>query len=465
MLFKLRNNEFVTKLIKIAIPVIIQNLIMSLLNFVDIIMIGSLGEVSIAAVGLSNQMFFLLNFFLFGISSGTAIFAAQFWGKKLVTDIHKVLGLGLLVTLGIGTLFTLGATVFPRIVLSLYSDDPMVVAEGVKYLFIVGFSYLFTASTYIFAGVARSTEQVKIPMLISIIALGINTLLNYCLIFGNWGFPKMGVEGAALATLIARVFECLVLLVVLYLRREPSAASIKSMMGFDKKFVIRFFKTSLPVVFSEVFWSTGMTVYYMIYARIGTEAIAAINICNTVEGLAFVLFTGINTACAIMIGGKIGEGKEDLAQIYAKRFLLIGFVSSVVVGFGILLSTEGILSLYNVSSVVQDSIRYLMVVLTFALWVKTANMIQSGGILRSGGDTLFALIMDASTIWIVGVPLALVAGFVLHLPIYWVVAVVMLEEVVKFLIGFFRVMSKKWINNLVKSPLVDPEPEPVQAII
>jgi putative MATE family efflux protein len=445
-----RDSTYFKTLLRIAVPIASQHFITSSLNAVDVIMIGQLGETAIAAVGLANQVFFLLILLLFGISSGAAMFTAQFWGKEDIESIHKVLGIGLMLGIASSLLFSFAALVFPEFILSIYSKDPAVIALGSTYLRRVALSYVFTSITFSFASVLRSTENVKLPMFVSIVALSINTVLNYLLIFGNFGFPKMGVEGAAIATLIARSLECVTLLTLTYRLRTPVAARLNELLGFNRDFILRYLKIALPVMFNEMMWSLGITVYNIVYARIGTESIAAVNISATIENMAFVLFIGISNAAAIMIGKRIGANEEDKAFIYGRRTLILGMAGAVLVGLIILVGKDAILSLYQISETARLYASLILTITSFVLWIRVSNMIMIVGIFRSGGDTRFSFVLDVGSVWLVGVPFALIGAFVFHLPVYGVVLMIMAEEVVKMLIGFWRFSSSKWINNLTQ---------------
>ena len=446
-----RDREYLTTLFRIAVPIMLQNLVSSSLNVVGVIMIGQMGEKSVAGVGLANQVFFLLTLMLFGISSGSAIFTAQLWGRRDVPSIRKVLGLCLGLGIGVEFLFTLIAVVFPRAVLSLYTEDSAVIALGSQYLHIIGFSYVATAITFSFASVLRSTGDVRVPMAVSITAICLDGLLNYTLIFGKFGFPVLGVQGAALGTCVARFFECILLVLVTYLTRRIAAARLHELLGARREFIRRFLVTVLPAAFNETFWSLGITTYNLIYAHISTEAIAAVNIASTIENLAFVIFFGISTASAILIGNRIGANEEEMAFTYARRALAMGAGLALFVGALIIVASGAILSFYKVSPVVTEYARSILIVMGCVLWIKVSNMTVVIGILRSGGDTRFSLVLDSGSVWLVGIPLALLGAFVFHLPVYFVVLMVATEEAVKLCVGLFRFRSRKWINNLAQS--------------
>ncbi len=446
-----RDKIYLRTLVKIALPITIQYFILNSLNAIDVMMIGQLGEVPVAGVGLANEIFFLLSLMVFGIGSGGAIYAAQFWGSKDIRNLHKVLGLSLVGGLLAGLTFALIALLIPEKVLGIYTNDPETIALGSQYLRIVGLCYLPWTITYTYAAILRSTENVRLPMLVSIIALSLNTLLNYLLIMGNFGFPALGVKGAAIATLISRSLECAAMLALVYLRKTPAAASLKEMFRFDKIFVKKYLKTSIPVVANEILWSLGITTYTAVYAHIGISAIAAVNIAHTIEQLAFVFFMGIGSGCAIMVGNKIGAGDEQTAYKYGKWSLYFSILIALVIGLILILSAPGILTLYNISDVSKGYALNIMRIAGLALWVRGSNMTIFIGILRSGGDTRYALFTEMFSMWGIGVPLAFLSASVFHLPVYWVYLIVISDELVKFLIGLRRVYSKRWINNLAQS--------------
>jgi putative MATE family efflux protein len=450
-----KDRTYYTDLLRIAVPIIAQNFISSLLNVIDVTMIGQLGEVAIASVGLANQIFFLLMLMLFGTYSGVGVFTAQLWGKGDVTSIRKVLGIGLMIGMAGSLVFSLVALVFPRQALGFYTVDPAVINGGASYLRIVGWAYLITAVTFAYSSVLRSTGFVRVPMIVSIVALSLKTLLNYGLILGHFGLPKMGIEGAALATLIARLVEVSFLLTVVYVRKLPPAARLAELIGFSRDFLRRVLVTSLPVVANEMLWSFGITTYNMVYGRIGTDAIAAVNIAASIENLAFVFFMGISEATGILIGNRIGANQEHQAFTYARRSLLIGTAGAMLMGILIFFGSDYILAFYKLSDASLENAHRILMVISFLLWVRVGNMTMIVGVLRAGGDTRFSMFLDAGSVWLVGVPTAVIAGLVLHLPVHLVYLVVMSEEIVKYGVAVWRFLSKRWINNLVRDPVAE----------
>jgi putative MATE family efflux protein len=442
------DRQYFRQLFHFALPIASQNFITGSLNLVGVVVIGQLGDVPVAAVGLANQMFFLLQLVLFGITSGSAIFMAQLWGKQDIPNIRKVLCLCILLGLIAGVFFLALAQFAPEAVLSIYSKDPAVVAAGSEYLRIFSWAYLLVVLTFSFAAVLRSIGDVKTPMLISIFALGFNTVLSYCLILGKLGLPTMGVRGAAIAGLFARMVECGALLYIVYRYRPAVAVRLREFFALNLAFIGRVFKPILPVILNETFWSLGITAYSAIFARIGTDAIAAINIFNTIDYMAMVLNFGIANATAIMVGNRIGAGNEGEAYRYAGRSIIVVMLGGVMAGTLVLLLTPSILSLYKVSPQVILYAWRVQTIAAFFMWLRAANAVIIVGILRSGGDTRYSFFLDGVIIWVLGVPMAIFTAFVLDLPVYLVYLAVMSEEILKWVLGMRRYFSRRWIHNV-----------------
>jgi len=413
-------------------------------------MVGQLGAEEVAAVGLANKYFFIFILVSFGICSGTGIFISQFWGKKDVVNIRKVLGITLSATLTVGLLFFLGAFIFPVQILEMLTDDTRVVSMGADYLRIISFSFIFNSigMAYLFA--LRNIHKTVMPMLISAVAVGGNTLFNYLLIFGHAGFPALGVEGAAIATLFARILETALLIILVYKKEKVFAASLKELFAWDFPFLKQVYTTVWPVVVNEGLWAVGIVSYSAAISRIGTDALAAYQISDTIYGLYMVLFFGLGNACAVMIGNQIGANREHLALKYAKLYSIWVPVLGMITGLALYLSGPLILSFYD--SLSPELIRQASLILLISALVmplRMFNIILVVGILRSGGDTKFSMYLEMGSIWLVGVPLTFLGALYFHLPVYWVVALIALEEVVKTAIGIKRVISKKWLKSVI----------------
>lgn len=443
------DSKFYKILFTIALPIVIQNLIASSVNMVDTVMIGRVGEVEIASVGIANQLFFFFTILIMGFYSGAGIFISQFWGNKDEKNIKKMLGLSLLVGVICTIVFTIFALAFPEKVIKIFDKDSNVVRLGSDYLRIVGISYIFTAITLAFSSGLRCIGKTLLPMLVSISALLINASLNYILIFGHFGAPEMGVSGAALATLIARVVETVILIIYIYMGKGTLAASFKEMLGFDKAFIVKSFKTIIPVVLNEICWGLGAVVYSVAYGRIGTQAIASVQITSTISNLYMVLVFGIANAAAVMVGNLIGAGEEEKGKEYAYRLSALGAITGVFIAITIVVTAEGMLNMFKVSdTVIHDSLMILYITAVIMI-MRVLNIILIVGVLRGGGDAQYSLKLEAFTMWAIGVPLSFIGAVFLKLPVYWVVALLTTEEIVKCFFAVKRLISNNWINRVI----------------
>ena len=449
-----QRDDFWRKMIALAAPIALQNLVGTLLNLVDTLMVGQLGDAAIAAVGLANQLFFLLMLFLFGISSGAAIFMAQYWGKRDLHAIHRVQGLCLALSAALSLVFAVVGFAAPRWVLGLFSQDAQVIGLGADYLRIAAIGYLPMAVTQVYAATLRSTEQVKAPMAVSMLALAVNTTLNYLLIFGRMGLPQMGVRGAAVATVIARGVECFLLLLIVYGKQLTAAAPLGDMVRQRREFYPRFFRTTTPVILNEGLWALGVTLYNSVYAHISTEAIASIQIVGTLERLGMVVVFGAGHACAVIVGNRIGAGEQDKAFLYARRFVWLSFLFGALGGLVVLALRQPVMGLYQVSEAVYANCMYIFLIMAVALPFRCFDFTIVVGILRSGGDTRYSLFLDIGAVWLLGLPGAYVAGILLGWPVHWVYAsVAILEEALRASLGLRRFFGRKWIHNLVEEPV------------
>jgi putative MATE family efflux protein len=440
---------FYKRLVSLAAPIILQNLFNSLMNLVSGIMIGQLGDTSVAAQGLAGQINYILFILMFGISSGGAIFFAQFWGSRNIHNIRKVLGVTLSMALIAASVITLLSLFFPGVVLRIYSNDEAVIAIGSQYLRLLAPSFMMLSVIYVFSSALRSTGNVKLPMLISTSTLVLDIVLAYGLIFGKLGLPKIGIMGGAIALTISQTIAVILLISFTYRQGSPVAATLKEMFAFDRDFLKKVLRRTMSVVGNEFFWGLGMSMYSVIYAHINTESIAAYNIMNNIDNLAFVFFLGLSDACAIIVGNTIGEGKEELAFKYARRIIRIALLSGILMGAVILIVGPQILAVYKISPTVVQFTRYLILGEAAFFWARALNLTTFVGSFRSGGDTRFAYIVDIGSLWGIGIPLAAAGAFLFHLPVYFVYLLAMSDEVFKFIISQIHFSHRKWIHNLV----------------
>lgn len=444
--FKLFVNLFA-----IAVPIILQNLTQSFINMLDTIMVGRLGEIEIAAVGLGNQIYFMMTMILFGIASGGAIFIAQFWGKKDIAGIRKTLGFSLTVAAAIGILFMLGALFIPETLISLYSSDQAVIHYGGAYLRAVGISYPITAVSFVYAQALRSTEKVRLPMMATVAALIANGILNYLFIFGIGPFPALGVVGAAVGTVVARIIELLILITESYRRKYPAAGSISELMSFNGYLIRRYIIIAAPVIINETLWGGGVTTQNSIFAHAGTDAIAAFNITNTISQLTWVFFIGCGNAAAIVIGKRIGEHNNTAALKSANTFALYMPLFACLLALLLLPLSRLLPVLFKVSPYIIMQATAMLYVLMATYPFKAFNMCMVVGVCRSGGDTVFAAFCDVAAMWLVAIPLGAFAAFHLHAVPWIIYCCVLCDEFIKAGFGYWRLRSRKWLHNVTDS--------------
>lgn len=444
-----RDRSFSTTLLKIAIPIILQNLISSSLNMIDTIMIGRVGTIELAAVGVATQFFFFNLVVLVGICSGYCIFIAQYWGKQDLPAIKRYLGIVIIYACIAGVIFTLVGTLFAEKIIYLFNDDPEVVRLGAIYIRTLAAGTLFSGLTYAFGYASRSIENAFLPMIASTIALATNTFFNYVLIFGKFGAPALGVEGAALATLLARFLEAGIIIFYIYSKKTPLAIRLKE---FDLRpsFFIQDIKTVLPVMLNELCWGLAMVVYTAAYGRISTDALASIQIATTVQNLFVIFGFGVSGATATMVGNNIGRGLTKRAKLYAYRAMFLCLIIGLILTGFILLLAPVFLWFYDLSSeqVAHDALLMIQI-LAITMPIKLINMTVIMGILRAGGDVIFSLLFESCTMWFIGVPLAFIGALVLQWPVYLVFTLVIAEEIVKFILCLWRAFSDKWMHAMV----------------
>jgi Na+-driven multidrug efflux pump len=429
-----QDKVFLTQLYHLAAPIALQNLLTASLSMVGSVMVGQLGDTAIASVALAGQIFFLLILILFGIGSGSAMFTAQLWGNKDLVSLRKVLGLCLAMGLATAVFFLILCELFSAKIIGIFTVDPQVIVMGGDYLRIIAWAFLFFSVTSGYAAILRSIGEVKLPMLITVSALALNISLNYILIFGAFGFPVMGIRGAAYSALISRIAECLALVLFTYWRKYPVAAKASELLGFNMGFFVKIFKPVFPVILNELMWSLAVTTYNVVYAHIGTPSIAAMNIVAT-----------------IISGHKIGAGERESAYADVGKILGLTVVFAFLVSVTILALKTPIIGLYKITPDVVLYVNRALVVLALWVGVRSLNMVMVVGMMRSGGDTRYSLILDGVIIWVLGVPMAVLGGIILHLPVYWVYLMVMSEELTKCILGLQRYFSRKWIHDLTRT--------------
>jgi putative MATE family efflux protein len=452
-----QNNFFYKKVIRIGLPITLAQLLTSLLAFIDTVMVSGLGDNAVGAVGIGASFFFLMFMINFGLVSGLSIFFAQYWGSKDIKSIHKVFIVTLISSFGITFLFFIFGHFFSESIINIYSNSndpvngPILLEYGSSYLKIAAFSYLFHSFTFIVSMLMRSVEKVIFPQIVAAIMVALNTFLNYLLINGNYGFPNMGIEGAAVATVISSIVGAIIFVFfMIYTKREVFKIKFSLINEISREFVNKLFKKALPVTLNELIWGLGMSMYVIAFGFISVSAISSIHIANQIMGLFWVVNAGISNACAIMIGNKLGEGKIEVAKNWGKRFIKLSFFFGVILGTILFFTSAYIPNLFaNISPEIKENVHLILIVFSFYVPIKFVNVIHIIGTLRAGGDTLFSFLVEMFALWGIGVPLAFILTIYTSLPLYVIIGIINIEEIVKFVLVNKRFFTYKWAKNLV----------------
>ena len=442
---------FFRSLFALAIPIMLQNLMTALVNMLGIIMVGRLGTVEIAAVGLGIQVFFVYNMFLFGICSGGAVFTAQFWGKGDIPGIRKNLGFCLTLNLAVAAVFTLGAALIPEKIISIYTRDQALIKAGADYLRIFSLTFIPFAVSMAFTITLRSVEKVRLAIVVTLITLSLNVVLNFLFIFGAGPFPAMGVEGAALAVSICRILEMIILVCATYLLKYVPAGSLRELFTFSSSYARHFLKVTVPVIVQEMVWALGISTQNVIFARTNTDAIAAFNITAQASQLTWVLFIGMANSVAVLIGKKIGEGNEKTAKDYASR--IVRFAPILSIGAALILFSLTFLLpvVFNVNTLTLTAASQMFFLLGCSYPFRAFNLTMIVGVCRAGGDTVFTAVYDTVVMWLVSLPLAALAAFVFETPVWVIYSCLVIEEPLKAILGYWRLKTGKWLHNVIQA--------------
>lgn len=446
----LKDKVFYKNIIAIAIPIALQNLISFGVNMTDTVMIGSLGQTQLSAVSLANQVFFIFNILTFGISSGACVLTAQYWGKGDTAAIRRVFAIALDIAVLFSLLFSAAALFFPHEIMCLFSTEAPVIAEGVKYLRIMAFAYFFFGITNTYLTVLRSIENVHISLIVFGTSFIVNVIVNYILIFGKLGFPAMGVVGAAIGTLTARITEFLMISIYIIFVEKKIRFSFKDMLKLDKILFRDYISYGIPVLFNELLWSVGSSMQSVIIGRIGSDFVAANSIVSVFQQLTTIIIFGVASAAAVVVGKAVGSGQNDYVRKCADTLLLLS-VGIGIFGAATLLSLRGIaVSFYNVPDATKALAQTLMIIAAINVFFVSVNAINLIGTLRGAGDTKFVFAADTIMIWVLAAPLGMLTGWVFKLPFWIVYFCLKIDEPIKAIVAVARIKGSKWVKNVTR---------------
>ena len=442
--------ELNKKLFRVAVPIAVQGVVAATLSMVDNLMVGFLGETELAAVGIGAQIFMLHYMVLFGLMSGSTTFMAQFYGTRDMKNIRKVAGFTFTLLSGLGIVFFLLTNCFTRGILSLYTGDPDVIDLASQYVRINSFSFLFLAFSAPMEMAFRSTQQVRIPMLVSTVVFSSNTIINYILIFGKFGAPRLGVAGAAIGTVSARALEVCINAYFGFRKSNMFRGSIRSYFGWNPELIKRIIKNATPTTINEFLWGLGQSVYVAAFNRIGTTAYAAYQAANSIFNIFNFASFSVGDAALILIGEKLGQGDKDYTWKLSKHIIKVTILMGLAVGTATLFIARPLSGVFKLTELGRTYTFYILLVFGLTMVAELYSGTQVTGILRGGGDTRFAMFAECGCIWFVAVPMALLSALVWHLPIHIAVLLTRMEAVVKSIILTRRWLSKKWMNTVIE---------------
>jgi putative MATE family efflux protein len=455
---------FYQYMLRLALPVALQNLLMAAFQLIDSAMVSRLGDTAMAGVGMAGRWSFIMMITLFGINSGAAILYSQYRGVKDEAGIRRVYGLALLNTMAFVFLFGLAMELFPSELVRVFAGSGTdaasaataaeIVRQGKAFMQIIAFNSLFMGFNYATTIMLRSTEEVRIPLYTGLLAVAINTSLNFLLIYGNLGMPRMGVRGAGVSTLISSFVQMVVLIVVLRRKKHPVFMHLKGMFNFTREMKAKFYRVAMPVFINESLWSLGTSIYMFVFGRVGGETgVPAYTLYSGIDQLLFSFVIGLASACGVMVGKAVGAGDEDRAWSYSKRFLLLGTLFAILMGAAEILLRVPLINLINPENPLTGELaKKLIIIGGIALPFRMLSMLLIVAIFRAGGKPTLGAAVDVGSIWLVGAPIVLVAGFVLKLPFLWIFALMFTEEVIKNILGFIFFIRRKWMVRLTDAP-------------
>ncbi|MCI9625310.1 MAG: MATE family efflux transporter [Clostridia bacterium] len=447
----LPDRMFLRQALHIALPMTVQYGIVSLLNIMDVVLVQGLGDQAIAAVSLANQVNFIISLVVFGITSGATTFMAQYFGQGSDEGVRKSMALSFALVFGLTFFYSALVMAAPRAAMRVFTGDMQLVELGAQYLPVVAPTYLLSGVTLTYSSIMRCTGRAKLPMFASIIALSLNTLMNYLLIYGVGGFPKLGIMGAAVATLLSRAIETAIILLFDYVPQNRFKVKWRDFRHIDKPFTIQFFQKTTPVILNETIWGVGTAGYSMIFGRIGTTAVAAMNIASTMDQLFSVLFRGMANAALVMLGNELGAGKIMRAKLDAGRFCVWGFISGILIGVIMSLLSHRFVHLLfgGVTPETATLSVHIIYIISAYIPLRAFMSIVIVGVLRSGGDTMYAFMLDTLPIYLISLPAGILFGIILGKPMEFVLSVMYSYCIIQSIFGIRRTLSYRWAKKIV----------------
>lgn len=453
-----KDRSFYRSLVTLAVPISLQNLVTFAVSFADNVMIGSLGDDAISGVYIGGQLQSVLQMFVGGIEGAILILAAQYWGKKDTQSIRKVVSIGIKFALAVGLLSSLVAVLFPQWVIRAFTTEPGVIQEGAAYVQIVGFTYLFFSVSQVMIAAMRSVETARIGLYISCMALVINVCLNYVFIFGHFGFPAMGVRGAALATLVSRILEMCVGVGYVFFVDKKLRFGLKDLLHTDRQLLRDFIRYGLPVIGGQVVWAINSLANTKILGYYSAGVIAAASITGMLHNLVYVWMNGMSSAVGIITGKTVGAGQYEKMKEYSKTVQMIFLFVGLISGAAVFLARDRFISLYNASPEAQAYSRQFINVISVTIIGTCYQAACLFGLVKSGGDISFVFKNDTIFVFLVVIPSSLLAMW-LGAPPWVVFACLKCDQILKCFVAIVKINRYNWMKNLTRDNTSQEEKE------
>ncbi|MBS4217525.1 MATE family efflux transporter [Bacillus sp. FJAT-49711] len=442
-----REKSFYKTFFTLTVIIGLQNIITFGINLSDNLMIGGYSEYALSGVALANQIQFVLQMLVMGVGEGMVIMASRYWGAKNIISIKKISSIGMKISILVGLIMWAIIFFFPEAVLSLFTKDANVIAEGTKYLKIICFSYIFFSVTSILIAILRSVETVKIGFILSTSTLIINICLNYVLIYGHFGFPSMGVQGAAIATLTSRIIELIIIIIFVKRFDQKIYLKLQDFIHFELSLFKQYINLGSPIIMSNFIWGLAMAVQTAILGHMGAAAIAANSIATTVFGIVAVAVFASASATTVLIGKTIGEGNINKIKSYAKTLQILYLLIGLGTGVLLFITKDYVLGFYTISDEAKALSLQFMTVLAITVVGTAYQMPALTGIVRSGGDTKFVLINDTIFMWMIVLPASALCAFVFELSPLITFICLKSDQILKCFVAIVKVNRFRWIRN------------------
>ena len=441
---------FYSRMLALAIPIALQNMLASCAGLVDTAMVARLGNVATSAVGIGGKWSFVLQMITFGFCSGGSVLISQYWGAQDHRGVKRAYSLGMGLCLVAAVVYNLAAALFPYEMMCLFTDEEAVRLAGAQYLGTVCWGALPLSFATIANMARRCTEDVRTPLVISGVSVCVNTFFNWCLIYGKCGLPQLGLKGAAIATVISQTVQAVLVIWVGLRQQHYTLFGLSEMFRIPADFLKKYFHVALPVIGNETLWCVGFNIYAIIYAHQGSENYAAYTLYSSIENLVFVFFVGACNACSIMIGKSIGQGLLEDARAIARKMLAVFAVMGAVLGGALFAIRWPVIGLMGVESAYTADLTAAILAF-YCCWcpLRQLNYVLVVGILRAGGDTRISALLDVGVTLLWGAPWCFVLGYVFQVPFLWLVCgTFVAEDVLKLPLCLWRMKSGMWLHTL-----------------